>query len=670
LQATIDSKRRRELSERAKRRLAWSLWAVLGCLLVAVLLLRPLHRDAALLLALAPPFTTVGAFIAARRPANPIGWLFLAFGAAIVIRSFGTQYAYYGFVSEPGSLPGAGWVGSFAIHAWHPSFTFLVFVLLLFPDGRLPSRRWRPIAWLSVVTALVGFASGMLESSFLTDEINLPFVEPPVARTDAVAGPVFGAFLPVNGALLIAALAAFALRLRRARGEERLQLQWFGYSVVVVILALPISLFLIGDGRAFAALTPLVPLAAAFAVLKYRLYDIDVIVRRSIVYGALTLFVLVVYGGLVAVAESLSRERVGLALSVAAAAIVAIALAPLRERVQAAVDRLLYGERRDPYRVLSRLSRRLAAALAPEDVLPVVVETLAHALRLPYAAVELRDEAGLHLEASYGGATAKIERMPLHYRGEVIGDLVLGMRAGEDEFAPADRRLLEDFARQAGVAAHSVALTRALQRSRERLVTAREEERRRIRRDLHDGLGPALAAIALKLDGARADVARDTARVEATLSQLRDEAQRAIADIRRLVDGLRPPALDDLGLLGALREHVERLNGHVEFSLDLPTELPPLPAAVEVAAYRIALEAVTNVTRHAQATACTVRVSVNGALELEVRDNGRGVPARHPSWVGFASMRERAAELGGVLTVEDEDRRGTRVIAVLPLERR
>jgi len=657
------------VSERAKSRLAWSLWAILGSLLASEFLLLPLHRDAALLLAVAPPFTTVGAFIAARRPANPIGWLVLAFGAAIVLRSFGTQFAYHAFVTDPGSLPGAGWVASIAFHAWHPSFTFLVFILLLFPDGHLPSRRWRPVASLSIVTGVAGFVSGMLESSSLTEDINLPFVEPPIARTDAIAAPVFGVFLAVNGALLLSAIVAFVLRLRRARGDERLQLKWFGYSVVVVVLALPISLLVIGDGRAFAAITPLVPLSAAFAILKYRLYDIDVIVRRSLVYGALTVFVLVVYGGLVALGEAIARERVGVVLAVVAAAIVAVALAPLRERVQRGVDRLLYGERRDPYGVLSRLSQRLEAAIAPEEVLTVVVKTVAEALKLPYVAVELRDETGAHVEATYGTPGRIIERMPLHYRGEIIGDLVLGLRAGEEEFAPSDRRLLEDLGRQVGVAAHAVALTRALQRSRVRLVAAREEERRRLRRDLHDGLGPALAGIALTLEAARRQLAQDPAAVDVTLAEIRDEAQRAITDIRRLVYDLRPPALDDLGLLGALREHVERLDGAIRFSLDLPDRLPPLPAAVEVAAYRIALEALTNVTRHAGARACTLRLSVNGALELEVRDDGRGVPQSVRPGVGLTSMRERAAELGGDCTIERANGHGTRVTAVLPLER-
>ncbi|HEV3480033.1 MAG TPA: GAF domain-containing sensor histidine kinase [Gaiellaceae bacterium] len=663
MQTTIDSKRRRELSERAKRRLAWSIWGVLGCLLAAVLLLRPLHRDAALLLAVAPPFTTVGAFIAARRPANPIGWLFLGFGAAIVMRSFGTQYAYHGFVSEPGSLPGAGWIGSVGVHAWHPSFTFLVFVLLLFPDGRLPSRRWRPIAWLSVVTALVGFASGMLESSFLTDEINLPFVEPPVARTDAVAGPVFGVFLVVNAALLVAAMAAFGFRLRRARGEERLQLQWFGYSVVVVIAALPISLLLTGDGRAFAAVTPVVPLAAAFAVLKYGLYDIDVVVNRSLVYAALTAFVLAVYAALIGLTEAVAGRSGGAATSLLAAAVVAVAIAPLRDRVQRTVDGMLYGERRDPYRVLSRLGTRLQATMAPEEVLPSVVDTVADSLRLPYAAVVL---AG-RVEAECGTRSDREERLPLTYRGDDVGELVLGRRSGEDDFSSSDRRLLADLARQAGVAAHAVSLTRALQRSRERLVTAREEERRRLRRDLHDGLGPALAGITLQLDGARSLLRRDPVAARETLEELRRQTQTAIADIRRLVYDLRPPTLDELGLLGALREQAARLEGELRVTVNGPRELPPLPAAVEVAAYRIALEAVTNAARHANATSCTVNLSVNGGVRVDVRDDGDGLPAAYRAGVGITSMRERAAELGGACIVRRAEPTGTAVEAQLPV---
>ena len=421
------------------------------------------------------------------------------------------------------AAPVAAWIGSISVHVWHPSFVFLAFLFLVFPDGRLLSSRWRPLAWVAAATAVAGLVTGMLESTFLTDSENLPFVRPPITTANAVAAPVFDAFLAANGAVLLASAAAFVLRFRRAGGEERLQLRWLAYAVSITVLALPVSLLLIGDGRGFAVAATLVPAAAAVAILRYRLYDIDVIVRRSLVYGALTLFVLFVYAGVAALAQTISSDRLRLALAAPAAALVAVALVPVRDVVQRCIVRLLYGERDEPYAVLARLSRRLEAAIAPEDVLPVIVETVAAALKLPYVAIEIADGAGLRLAAAHGRPARHSTRIPLQYRSATVGELVLALRAGETEFARGDRRLLDDLARQAGIAVHAVALTSALQRSRERLVTAREEERRRLRRDLHDGLGPMLAALVLKLDVVSAEVATDPAAASAKLSQLRDE---------------------------------------------------------------------------------------------------------------------------------------------------
>jgi signal transduction histidine kinase len=260
--------------------------------------------------------------------------------------------------------------------------------------------------------------------------------------------------------------------------------------------------------------------------------------------------------------------------------------------------------------------------------------------------------------------------IPLTNQSEAVGALVLGARAAGESFDARDRRLLEDLARQSGVAVHAVRLTQELQRSRERLVTAREEERRRIRRDLHDGLGPTLAGIALNLDTARGLIERDPAAGEALVHRLRDEAQSAIADIRRLVYELRPPALDELGLAGAIGEQACRLSSNgLVVSVEGPDELPPLPAAVEVAAYRIALEALTNAARHAGARRCTVSIAVDDALELEVTDDGQGIGAGRRVGVGVRSMQERAAELGGICTIEPAAFAGTSVRARLPLTR-
>jgi signal transduction histidine kinase len=246
--------------------------------------------------------------------------------------------------------------------------------------------------------------------------------------------------------------------------------------------------------------------------------------------------------------------------------------------------------------------------------------------------------------------------------------MILAPRTPGEGFSASDRRLLEDLARQAGVAAHASRLTADLQRSRERLVTAREEERRRLRRDLHDGLGPQLAAQTLKVGSARSLYGRDPAAADALLSDLEANMEAAISDIRRLVYNLRPPALDELGLDGAIRASAAQYatNG-LKISVDAPKVLPSLPAAVEVAAYRIAQEALTNVVRHAQASESIVRLRLDGELELEITDDGVGLAENRGTGVGLSSMRERAVELGGTCVVEQSVPQGTRVVARLPL---
>ncbi len=421
----------------------------------------------------------------------------------------------------------------------------------------------------------------------------------------------------------------------------------------------------------------LVPLALAFAILRYRLFDIDILINRTLVYGALSALFIAVYIVVVGSLSALFHTSGNLLISMLATGIVAVLFQPLRERLQRGVDRLMYGERDDPYAVLSRLGQRLEATLSGESVLPMIVETVAQALKLPYAAILLKDEGGRmrgEVVASYGNAAIVTRHpspvtLPLVYQHETLGELVVAPRAGEDKFSRADLNLLNDLARQAGIAAHSVRLATDLQHSRERLVTTREEERRRIRRDLHDGLGPALASLTLKLDAARNLLSRDPQATDQLLAELKTQTQNAIADIRRLVYDLRPPALDELGLVAAIRERAmqyDNLDG-LRVCVDAPEYLPPLPAAVEVATYRIALEALTNAARHARARACVLSLCLNGELEIEVMDDGVGMGPDTRSGVGLASMRERAAELGGTCVIEPRPGGGTRVVARLPL---
>ncbi len=427
----------------------------------------------------------------------------------------------------------------------------------------------------------------------------------------------------------------------------------------------------------------LFPLFIGIAILRYRLWDIDILFKRTLVYGALTLSVIGLYVLVVVGLGALIQVQGNVLLSLLATGVIAVLFQPLRLRLQRGVNRLMYGERDDPYAVLTHLGSRLEATLVPEKILPTIVETVAQALKLPYVAIALLPEqpplTGTSAEvpdivASSGMPTVDPVRVPLAYQAETVGYLLLAARAG-DTFDKGDSRLLADLARQAGVAVYAVRLTthlqhltESLQQARERLVTTREEERRRLRRDLHDGLGPALASLTFKVDAARNLLAQDSARADRLLAEVRQQAQEAITDIRRLVYNLRPPALDEFGLLSALREQAAHYQHQgLEVAFDAPQSLPPLPAAVEVATYRIAQEALTNVARHAQALHCFLRLAIDAeAVQLTISDDGQGIPAGHRIGVGLHTMHERASELGGSCTITPGPSGGTAIQVRLP----
>jgi signal transduction histidine kinase len=284
-----------------------------------------------------------------------------------------------------------------------------------------------------------------------------------------------------------------------------------------------------------------------------------------------------------------------------------------------------------------------------------------------------------HIKSSstiaYGKPQSEVIRLPLIYQSETIGQLIVAPRATGEALSPMDRHLLENIAHQAGMAVHAVSLTADLQRSRQRLVTAREEERRRLRRDLHDGLGPNLASQGLKLAAVKQLLDKDPASAVPLLDQVMTQNQSTVEEVRRLVYGLRPPALDELGLVAAIRDHVVGMDGKSTLQIEItepPEGLPPLSAAVEVAAYRIILEALTNVIRHAEAKHCTIRFSgaqngSNPILRIEIADDGIGLAHDLRAGVGLRSMRERAEELGGTCVVHLLESSGTRVRAQLPL---
>jgi len=617
----------------------------------------------------------VGLLLTLRRPGHPLGWLLSANGLLLALSALTSAYnsaAIDDGAPYPAALP---WTALWEESSWPLLFAGLTAVVFVFPDGRLPSPRWRPLA-----LAAAGSVTGLVVTHLLSAapfEGRYAAIEPPVAVLPAtVAGVLIAVFLAGVLAGLVGAAWAARARLRRARGPERTQLLWLAYAA----LGLPLTLLLCLVGLALGSQALLdaslvitlvaVPVAIGIAVLRHGLLDIELVLNRTLVYGALTLTVVAVYAGIVAGLHALIGSE-GLA-GLVAAGLVAVGIQPLRLRLQKAVDRFVYGDRSDPYQALTRLSERLQSTLVPAQVVEVIVESVAEALRLPYAAIEFDRATAIEIAAAHGTpGRAATTRLPLTYQGETIAQLAIQMPPGR-EVAPADRRLLEELGRTAGVAVHAVRLTADLQRSRERLVTAREEERRRLRRDLHDGLGPMLAGSVLQIDAAQRRVADDPHAAKALLDDLRKQTQASIADLRQLVDELRPPALDELGLVAALREQATRL-GRVSDAavpwgvVEAPSRMPPLPAAVEVAAYRIVTEAMTNVARHAAARHCHVRLSLNGHLLLEVEDDGDGLPPVSLPGVGLRSMRERAAELGGSCSVHARAGGGTVVRAQLPV---
>ena len=420
----------------------------------------------------------------------------------------------------------------------------------------------------------------------------------------------------------------------------------------------------------YYALGLFVPLAFGIAILRDGLYNLDIWMRRTVVYGLLTGCVVALYVLLVGATSAVFRTSGNLLVSLLATGTIALVFQPLRQQLQRGVNRMLYGERDEPYAVLARLGQRLGATVAPDAVLPTVVVTIHDALKLPYVAITAQEEGELVPVAEIGTPVKEPLHVPLIYQHTPIGELILGPRS-DDPFGPADRRLFADLAQQISIAVHATRLTRDLQASRERLVTAREEERLRLRRDLHDGLGPSLASLSMQLDTARAVLPGNPEAGMELLAATQGEIKEAIHNVRRLVYALRPPALDQFGLVAALREHAVR-EGHrhsLGIALDAPEALPPLPAAVEVAAYYIALEAITNVVRHAHARRCTVRLWIDTALHLVVADDGVGVPGAYQAGIGLHSMQERAAELGGTCTIMRGDDGGTVVRATLPLRR-
>jgi len=614
-------------------------------------------------------FSLLGALIVTRRPRQPLGWLFLLVGLDSGVTLFAYEYAQYSLVTRPGSLPGgisAGWLSGWV---WTLGFPVLVtFCLLLYPDGKLPSPRWRPallLGGLAVASPMLAqmFLPGPLSNQAVRDN---PLGVPALAELLRLIGSA-GPLLELAG-LAVSVAALITRWLRAPRGSltrRQITIVALGAALVLVMITIPGSDGRLSDFLIGLPVFTLIPAAIAFAILRDRLYDLDVAINRSVVYGTLAVLLALGYAGVLTLAGLATGERPTFGVVAAVTAVAVVAL-PLRAWLQRLTDRLMFGDRGDPYAAVSRVSATLQGAVAPGGSLDSVVSAIAGSLRLAYVAVETPRQ----LRASVGEPCGEPVTITMTHQGTPVGTLIAAGPPGRP-IGPRDRALLTELARHAGAAVYAAGLADDLQASRQRLVEAREEERRRLRRDLHDGLGPGLASVVLGLDLAAGQLRADPGSAHAVLTEVKAEMVTAVDEIRRLVYELRPPALDDLGLVGAIRQQAERIGRRhpmLSIAVEAPESLPSLPAATEVAAYRIATEAMTNSARHSRGTRCTVRIGLDGQVSLEVADDGAGLPPLTAAGVGLAAMRERAQELGGTFEIRAAAEGGTRLLATLPLD--
>jgi signal transduction histidine kinase len=603
------------------------------------------------------------------RPGNPIGWLMLTFALLGATQNFTEAYGVRA-QAEPGSrLPLGPLALSLGTSLWIPALVLPATLLLnLYPDGRVAAPFWRwvnrvTVAAMIVVTVAVGTSLSNIRQDLTTGH--------PVVTLPKAAGTV----LAVAGALVLIGCALVSIggavrRTWRARAPQRQQLLLLLVTSAIVLVLSPLNepewLFDVG--------LVAVPAAVAVGVLRYRLLGVEVVVRRTLQFAVLTLLVVGVYAAATAAMSALVSD--GISSRVVAAAAVALLLLPLRDRLQGWVDRLVYGARRDPLRAIRRVGASVSAESA--DPLPAVVGSVAAAVRARFVAITGTDGTVLAQAGAQAGAGPLA--YPLTVAGERVGELIICPARGEQALAPADARVITALAAPVAAVVHATQLTRRLAAAHQRTLAAHEralaaaqQERSRIRRDLHDGLGPSLSGVALGLEAAQAALPGDPGTAAELTTRMRTEIAGAVDEVRRIIDELRPAALEDAGLVQALRERaaslVARSASGLVIQVHAAEPLAELPGRVEVAAFRIAEEAMTNVVRHARARRCEVRLATGDVLVLSVSDDGVGLPVQtRPDGIGLTSIRQRAAELGGQCTIGPAGSAGLIITVRLPLE--
>jgi signal transduction histidine kinase len=693
----------RTMTPRAAFWCALSIWVLTLAVTAAALIYNQVHPlpaklggqgnavTGAVAVAFIVGFATVGALLGWKRPANPIGWLLSATGLSYAFATGGLLLQQF-----PGTRAWGTWFG----WMFFLGIGFVTFVLLLFPTGSLPSRRWRPVAW-AAAAAIVAWVLG---NAFAPTLISSG--PPPVRNPLGVTGPaghVFNVLGGAGAALIVAtglaAIVSLVFRYRRAGTVEREQLKWLVYAggliVAALVVTVPIAPFLSqNDANNLQNATSsgsiaLVPIAIGIAIFRYHLYDIDVVINKTLVYGLLAAFITGVYVAIVVGIGSLAQRgaRPSLGLSIVATAVVAVAFQPVRERVQRLANRLVYGRRATPYEVLADFAGRMAGTYAVEDLLPQMARILAEGTGAARADVWLRSGDIFHDGAVWppGGLPQPPARatqadapacpadriLPVRHQGEVLGALSVSKRPGE-ALTPTEDRLLTDLAARVGLVLKNAGLREQLlarleeiRASRQRLVAAQDEERRRIERNIHDGAQQQLVALAIKLSLTESMIGTDTDGERELLAELRQDAADAVEDLRDLARGIYPPLLASRGLAAALAAQARKSPVPASVTGD---GVGRYPQDVEAAVYFCVLEALQNVAKYACASSAQVQLAASGHdLVFEVSDDGAGFdPGSEAYGTGLQGMADRLQAHGGSLDVRSAPGAGTTILGRLP----
>lgn len=688
-----------KMKPRTASRVAWGLWLVTTLIVLATVWLLVLNHFAeppggfgfpgfSSIFALA--FTSIGALIVSRHSRNRIGWVFLLAGLASGLQQLGNEYAVYAYVVSRRPLPLQ------SVAAWLPGWIWIpitgsitVYLFALFPTGSVMSKPWR----LVPIIGTVGIVLASVGISLLPGPAeNFRTVQNPFglegAKTALIAASQIGMTLYATG--IVGGVVALIVRFRRSRGVERHQMQWLAFASIGVGAALISSFALTSGNPADAAPIPkyiqiiivlsflLIPISTGIAILRNKLFDIELIISRTVLYGVLAALVTAVYVGVVAGIGSLIGSRSNLALSLAATALVAITFQPARERIRGTVNRWVFGARFSPYEVITGFSRRVSGALSFQDLLPSMAEAAARGVGGSSARITLLIPGEENKTATWPAVDEPLSfehSVDVVYQDERVGIIEVNSALG-DSLDESDIDLLKDLASQAGLALKNLRLTSELEAkveelrdSRQRIVTAQDGERRRMERDIHDGAQQQLVALAVKLGLARGLVERDPSKLPVFLDELKGEATEALETLRDLARGLYPPLLVDDGVVSALESHIRKMGLGTQLIADdaVRKQRPDLQA--ESAIYFCCREALQNVTKHADGASSIVELHIDGNwLAFSVRDEGPGFdPLSTKPGSGLQNMIDRLEALGGSLVIDSTPGGGTRVAGRLPL---